>query len=400
MLSTTSHDLSRVSERARLASPPSDSPRRRGSGRSGSPPGGAARLASVALALVCGCELAPVDPAVDGGAELFDASERAGDAGAPDAGLEDDYGDAGLTDVEEPEDPPDPPPPDEPEVMDEDPSTGARTVRATYRVLQWNIAGGKVHDCRTAGITAAVRRFVMEHHIDFVGLNEVCPAQYDSIREALRTLWGKPRSAEFSAFVGDGTPRIVGNAIFSRHNLDRITRQELGEDRYGKRNLLCGRVANRPHLRFCSTHLSPGAGSRVQLRRAHERLERWWTERRDTVILTGDFNLEPNDRAFDAIYAPQASHPAHNPDNSGHYHELDDDDADHCRGYGERSGLRPHIGACGEGRKIDLIFVRRSRIHDGRTYGADAMNVPNTCGGLCSDHRPVRGWVRALVRVD
>jgi hypothetical protein len=37
-------------------------------------------------------------------------------------------------------------------------STGARTLVTTLRVLHWNIAGGKVHDCRTAGITAAVRR--------------------------------------------------------------------------------------------------------------------------------------------------------------------------------------------------------------------------------------------------
>src|SRR5690606_24908527 len=99
-------------------------------------------------------------------------------------------------------------------------------------------------------------------------------------------------SATFSAFVGDGTPRIVGNAIFSRQNLTGITRHELGQDQYGKRNLLCGRVAARPHLRFCSTHLSPASDrARRQLGRAHDRLEGWWNERRDTVILAGDFNL-------------------------------------------------------------------------------------------------------------
>ena len=304
----------------------------------------------------------------------------------------------GPLDFDEPDEVAEPDMPDEPDDVVADETAGARAVATTVRVLHWNIAGGKVHDCRTAGITAAVRRLVRDHDIQLVGLNEVCPSQYDSIRDALREHWGKAASAEFSAFVGDGEGRIVGNAIFSKRDLDRITREELGRDRYGARNLLCGRVAAQPHLRFCSTHLTPGdAKARVQVGRVLDVLERWWDERRDTVLIAGDFNLRPNDPGLDAVYSPHANHARNNPDNHGRYHELDDNDRDHCKGYGERSVPNTDGGPCGEGIRIDMIFARRNRIQDDR-YGADTMNIPTTCGGACSDHRPVRGHLRALVK--
>ena len=342
------------------------------------------------------------DP-IDGGESDLDADTVTplDDGGFPietDAGDEDEVLPPMV--IDEPPDPPEELPPDPPDMPDVEPDTGARAVQATYRVLHWNIAGGKVNDCRTAGITAAVRRIVNEHDIDFVGLNEVCPEQFEAIREALRDHWGKGPGANFAAYVGDGSPRIVGNAIFSRFNIEDVVRIRVGEDRYGDRNLLCGRVPARTHLRFCSTHLTPGdAAARSQLRTVHSRAEQWFLERNDTVILTGDFNLMPNDPAFDAVYAEQANHPRNNPGNRGRYHELDDNDADHCMGYGERS--HPGTGGpCGEGGKIDFIFVRRSRIVDGRDYNADSLTIPTTCGGSCSDHRPIRGRVRVLVRED
>ena len=247
--------------------------------------------------------------------------------------------DDGPLDFDEPPEDAEPDMPDEPDVTEVEATTGARTLVTTLRVLHWNIAGGKVHDCRTAGITAAVRRIVRDHDIQFVGLNEVCPDQYDAIRAALRDHWGKSASARFSAFVGDGGQgRLVGNAIFSKQDLDQITRKWVGDDQFGERNLLCGRVDARPHLRFCSTHLTPGDDkARVQLGRVHDAIEYWWDERRDTVLLAGDFNLMPNDPAFNAVYSQHANHPTHNPNNHGHYHELDDNDRDHCKGFGERS---------------------------------------------------------------
>ena len=126
----------------------------------------------------------------------------------------------GPLEFDEPVDVAEPDMPDEPEVTAIEASTGDHTIVTTLRVLHWNIAGGKVHDCKTADIAAAVRRIVRDHDIHLVGLNEVCPDQYDAIRRALREQWGKAASAKFSAYVGDGKARIVGNAIFSKRNLD------------------------------------------------------------------------------------------------------------------------------------------------------------------------------------
>lgn len=214
---------------------------------------------------------------------------------------------------------------------------GTTATQANYRVFHWNIAGGKENGCQTAGITRAVRRFVNQHNADFVGLNEVCRSQYEAIREALRQHWGKGRNANSSAYVGDGTDRVVGNAIFSRFNIEDVTRLKVGEDRYGDRNLLCGKVRNQPHLRFCSVHLTPGdATARVQLGRVKDRIEQWWQNRNDTVILAGDLNLLPNDPGLNSIYHRNAN-TRNNGNNTGRYRELDDNDAGHCRGYGERS---------------------------------------------------------------
>jgi hypothetical protein len=58
----------------------------------------------------------------------------------------------------------------------------------------------------------------------------------------------------------------VGNAIFSRFDITDITTQKIGNDQFGDRNLLCARLAEHPHLRLCSTHLTPAdTTARVQL---------------------------------------------------------------------------------------------------------------------------------------
>lgn len=266
------------------------------------------------------------------------------------------------------------------------------TVDATYRVLHWNIAGGKENDCQTALITAAVVAYVRARDVDLVGLNEVCPAQYDAIRDALRQEWAKGAGATFSAYVGDATPRVVGNAIFSRFNIVDVTTEKVGQDEFGDRNLLCAKIAASPHLRLCSTHLTPGdATARVQLERVVSRLEGWWNDFGDTVILTGDLNLHPNDVGLDAVYAPGANDPANNPNNAGRYRELDDADPAHCRGYGE--GTVPGAGGpCQQGGKIDYILARASSIVNGE-YSADTLTIPTTCNGACSDHRAVGGQV-------
>lgn len=273
------------------------------------------------------------------------------------------------------------------------------TVETTYRVLHWNIAGGKENACGTALITAAVVAYVRDRNTDLVGLNEVCPAQYNAIRDALRQEWGKGAGATFSAYVGDGTPQVVGNAIFSRFDIVGVTTEKVGEDQFGDRNLLCAKIEASPHLRLCSTHLTPAdTTARVQLERVFSRLEGWWVDFGDTVVLTGDLNLHPNDVGLNAVYAPGANDPVNNPNNTGSYRELDDADPDRCPGYGE--GTVPGTGGpCQQGGKIDFIFARANRILNGE-YGADTLVIPTTCSGACSDHRAEAAQVKLRVRVD
>ena len=273
---------------------------------------------------------------------------------------------------------------------------GPTVVERSYRVLHWNIAGGKENDCQTALITRAVVRYARENDVDFVGLNEVCPGQFESIEAALRDLWRLGPRVDIGAYIGDERPAIVGNAIFSRLGIQSVTRQMVGEDQYGNRNLLCAQVPALPHLRFCSTHLTPGdSAARTQLGRVLDRLEQWWDDRRDTVILSGDLNLTANDPGLNTLYTA-AANTRNNPDNRGRYHELDDADPEHCVGYGERSQPGATAGPCSQGAKIDFIFVRENRIVDD-AYAGDTFDIPTDCTGVCSDHRAVFGRVRVRV---
>jgi endonuclease/exonuclease/phosphatase family metal-dependent hydrolase len=278
-----------------------------------------------------------------------------------------------------------------------DPSDLAQTMR--FGAIYWNIAGGKENGCATAKIRRAVMRYVRNapDRIDFVGLNEVCPAQYRAIRDALRNYWNKSAGDKFSAFQGSGGSR-VGNAIFSRRNIYGVTRHDVGQDQWGTRYLLCGRQVNR-RIRVCTIHLSPGdTKARRQLTRVLNKLENWWSNRRDTVVIGGDLNLRPNDHGLNKIYAPGANTP-NNPNNHGHYRELDDDDPNHCKGYGQRSLPNTTGGPCNAGGKIDFMFVRANRIVNGR-YNARTLNIPRDCTGVCSDHRAVRGYATIKFRVD
>ncbi len=267
-----------------------------------------------------------------------------------------------------------------------------------FRVLDWNIAGGKENACRPDLIRRAVLRYVRNTSgaVDFISLNEVCPAQYQAIREALRRRWGKDRDARFSAFVRGGGSR-VGNAIFSRRNLRRVNRIKVGEDQYGYRYVICGLQEGR-RVRLCSAHLTPGdAKARKQMTRVLKRLEGFWSDKGDTVILAGDLNLTADDHGLNKVYAPGAS-TRNNPNNHGKYREWDDKDAV-CKGYGERSLPWTTGGPCGKGRKIDFVFARRNRIVD-HQYGANTLDIASDCTGVCSDHRAIRGHAKLKFVVD
>ncbi|MBK7860337.1 MAG: endonuclease/exonuclease/phosphatase family protein [Archangiaceae bacterium] len=318
-----------------------------------------------------------------------------GDTDPGDAGNEDGDFDGGVETYDA-----GPDAPDEPDPVDAGVAPPEVTVvEKTYQLMQWNIAGGKENDCRPDLIARAVKRFVVDHGVDFVGLNEVCPGQHEAIRDALRAAWGLGPNVPMSAFVGDGVPRIVGDSIYSRFGFSTVMHQQLGTDVYGSRNLVCGKSNAEPHVRFCGTHLSVGDGpASSQMRTVLDRLELWWTNNGDTVFLTGDLNLTANNPGLDPVYSSQVNTP-NNRNNTGKYHELDDADPAHCPGYGERSTPGTAGGPCQMGGKIDFIFARQNRIVND-TYSAETLNIPTDCTGACSDHRPEIGTVKVKVRRD
>lgn len=277
--------------------------------------------------------------------------------------------------------------------------TNPNVAQSGFRTLHWNIAGGKENACQTAGITRAVMRFVRDfsNPVDFVNLNEVCEPQFNAIRDELRKHWNKKNSDTFAVFHALNQ-RKVGVAIFSRFNLRNITKDKLGQDQYGDRYLICARQEGR-RVRLCGTHLTPAdATARKQLLLVMNRVEGFWNNNKDTVILAGDLNLHANDVGLNAVYSAAANTP-NNPGNNGSYRELDDDDPNHCKGYGEGTLAGTAAGPCKAGGKIDFIFARQNRIVN-NNYNADSLPIPQDCTGACSDHRAVRGYVRIEYRTD
>ena len=298
-----------------------------------------------------------------------------------------------------PEDPEEPAPPEPAEEPDPQEPNNPVVKTTEFGGLHWNIAGGKENGCRTEGIKRAVLRYVKTsgRAIDFISLNEVCHAQFVAIRDALRVYWKKGNKENFFAFQASGSSR-VGNALFSRRNIHDVTRLEVGQDQWGKRYLLCGRQQGR-RVRVCTTHLTPGdATARVQLKKVIKKLEDFWSNKRDTVIIGGDFNIPPNDAGFNGMYSASANTP-NNPGNHGRYREWDDNDPANCKGYGERTNPGTTRGPCSSGLKIDFIFTRENRIVNNK-YSANTLNIPTDCTGACSDHRAIQGYAKIRFRTD
>lgn len=290
-----------------------------------------------------------------------------------------------------------------------DPPTGP--VERTFRVLHWNVAGSTIHRGRTnTGLIREIRQAVERHNAHFVSLNELCRSQFDALADALRSRGWPEDGGRFARFVASRPASTTvagcggfGNAIFSRLPLGTADRFELPSDgSVEARYLLCAPLRSLPHMRFCSTHLTPRIAdgrNRTQLRAVVRRLEQY-RDAGDTVLIAGDFNTEPDAASMDAVYAPGVDTPR-NRNNSGEYRELDDADPEHCRGYGEATGRYDTGGGCGNGRKIDFIFVRRDRVVWSYDYSANAQNLLRECaasiGTLCSDHRILTGRVRVRI---
>lgn len=290
----------------------------------------------------------------------------------------------------------------------------ADTVVETINVWQWNVAGWVMNDgSTTTGMVEAAAASIVNRDADFAAFNELCWSQYVALQDRLKAAdW--PEGDSFARFATirettcDGEP--FGIALFSRRQLGIAKKYDLPADgRGGVHKLLCAPLDARPHLRFCTTHITGSeatiGGSNIKT----QQLAAVWGhledlhDNGDTVLIAGDFNVRPHDERLDSWYSSSLDVP-NNAGNTGAYRELDDEDP-RCPGVGETTvnevnGDGEPIGVeepCGQRPKIDLLFVRESAIAG--PYTGDALGKGTACGGACSDHRVTIGTVPVRIRL-
>ncbi|MFI9723191.1 endonuclease/exonuclease/phosphatase family protein [Streptomyces sp. NPDC052396] len=283
----------------------------------------------------------------------------------------------------------------------------AKDDTATYTVWEWNVAGDAMnHNSATNGMVSAAAKSIRNRDADFVALNELCAGQFRALEDNLRNAGWPVDDTNFARFEGayPAGHSVCGGeeegiAIFSKRPLGPADRFTLPDDgKREKRKLLCAALQDSPHMRFCATHLTyVDEYRKSQADFVRDRLEDYHAKG-DTAIVAGDFNMQPNWGRLDDFYSAGVNTP-NNDRNTGHYHELDDNDPAHCAGYGEPTVSKADpsdAGPCGTGAKIDFIFVREDKIAG--PYSAESL-APNTqCGGaLCSDHRVLAGSVTVSV---
>ena len=142
---------------------------------------------------------------------------------------------------------------------------GPPTIVRTYDIWLWNVAGHTMHAGATdTGVIEAAVSSIQSRGVDLVGFNELCRSQYRALIEALSAAGWPSDSANFARFSETRSPSpgvcagsAYGNAIFSRWPLggaDRVTLPSDGSVEH--RSLLCAPLQARPHLRFCTTHIT------------------------------------------------------------------------------------------------------------------------------------------------
>ncbi|MFG1842082.1 endonuclease/exonuclease/phosphatase family protein [Micromonospora sp. NPDC049175] len=282
----------------------------------------------------------------------------------------------------------------------------AATVTATYTGWTWNVAGWTIHRGVTNdGLIPALADSIRNRAANFAALNELCWSQYKAVQANLLASGWPQDDTNFSRFEAHSETACGGEpfgvALFSRAPLGAANRYALAADGTSeRRKLLCAPLEARPHLRFCTTHITPsnavinGKNINVtQLDEVRGRIDSF-AANGDTVLIAGDFNAQPHYGRLDSWYSTTLNTP-NNGANTGAYRELDDTDS-RCPGYGETTVYDGNTeGLCGQGKKIDLIFVRNDRIAG--SYSGDSLAISTTCGGPCSDHRIVIGTVTVSV---
>ncbi|MFI1016359.1 endonuclease/exonuclease/phosphatase family protein [Streptomyces sp. NPDC020965] len=274
----------------------------------------------------------------------------------------------------------------------------------TYNVWHWNVAGDKIHDGATGnGLISQAASSIVNRAADFAAFNELCQNQFDALIRDLRTRAWPQDPQNFARFEPSRQPGnasvcqggAFGNAIFSKRPLGTADRLALPHDGTAEqRNMLCAPLVDGSGTRFCTTHITTSQTHNVsQLTFVRDRLESYHTAG-ETALIAGDFNAQPNYGRLNSYYSPSLNVP-NNPNNTGQYRELDDNDSANCVGYGEwtAEGTPGTAPPCGTKAKIDLIFVRESAIAG--PYSADSLSISTSCTGVtaCSDHRILTGTV-------
>lgn len=294
-------------------------------------------------------------------------------------------------------------------------TTAHAEVNRTFNVWNWNIAGNTFHDGRTdTGVLEHAVNSIVNRDAHFVSFNEICWGQYKRV-QALLDARGWPLSTDYSRFAATREPKAgicngeetFGQALFSRYDLGTSRQYELPWDgRAGTRKLLCAPLQTTPNMKFCTVHITTGpregetTDNRIpQLNHMLEILNGFHAAG-ETYIVAGDFNVQPNYPHMNSYYAPSAN-TGNNLGNTGAHRELDDDDPNHCPGYGEWTGdFTPESPPpCGGRSKLDLIIARESKIVG--SYSGDSLAFPTDCSiseKRCSDHRVTIG--RVTVRVN
>ncbi|MFB4264657.1 endonuclease/exonuclease/phosphatase family protein [Nonomuraea sp. GTA35] len=287
------------------------------------------------------------------------------------------------------------------------PLPASASSTATYQIWHWNIAGHGYHlGSTTDGILQAMGGSISGRNPHFVSVNEICHSQYDAMIDYLQKIGWPQNPLNFARYEpmrpADGSSYCagtgIGQALFSRFPLGPTERHTLPYDGSDKqRKLLCAPIATRTRVKFCTTHLTfDRAYQAAQLTYVRDILDRDHAQG-DTVLIAGDFNVQPGDALLDTWYHPGVD-TVNNANNSGRYHELDDQDSK-CPGWGEQTTeSSPTLGACGQPRKVDLIFAAADRLV---SYSADSQPIGHLCGAnrdkACSDHRMVNAFATVTV---
>ncbi|MFF5785191.1 endonuclease/exonuclease/phosphatase family protein [Streptomyces sp. NPDC012693] len=283
-----------------------------------------------------------------------------------------------------------------------------------YTVWQWNVAGSTLNDGKAdTGMVEGAVASIVSRGADFAAFNELCKSQWNALVTQLRAAGWPEAPTNFGRFepslaAGEGAcgGDEFGNAIFSKRALGEADRIALPADgKTEKRNMLCATLVESETTRFCTTHLTVASNAAKwgQLEYVRRKLDTW-TKAGETVLIAGDFNVQPHYDSLDTFYAPSVATDV-NSGNQGFLRELDDTDTS-CLGYGEWTG--DDAGATLPNKecplltrpKIDMIFVPESVIDTSTPYSADSLTISTSCdvtakspSGRCSDHRVLVGTV-------